>query len=235
MKTIFLEAVDMPAGKQAAYLDEACAGDARLRLEIDSLLASDRKAGSFAETPASTMLGDVDLSASQPPRLTPGVRLGDYEITGFVGAGGMGEIYRARDTRLGREVAVKTLATPEPEAGDRRRLLKEARHASLLNHPNICTIHEVGEDSGRPFIVMEYIHGRTLKLLREEGRSARARPSSTASRSQMRSVMRIAVGSCTATSRARTSSSMRTVGRSCWTSGSRGGCRAPPPLRQTPR
>src|SRR5689334_8962312 len=95
--------------------------------------------------------------------LSPGTRLGPYAITAPLGAGGMGEVYRARDTRLGRDVAIKVLS---PHAwGDPAqsgRLLREARAASSLNHPNIVTVHEIGQTDGVDFIVMEYIEGHPL-------------------------------------------------------------------------
>ena len=96
--------------------------------------------------------------------LAPGHRLGSYEILSPLGAGGMGEVYRARDSRLGRDVAIKVL--PEELAQDRNRLGRfeqEARAASALNHPNIVTIHEVGFDAGRPFLAMELVDGKSLR------------------------------------------------------------------------
>jgi eukaryotic-like serine/threonine-protein kinase len=92
--------------------------------------------------------------------LSPGTRLGPYEIEAGLGAGGMGQVYRARDTRLGRQIAIKLLVGGADAAADR--LLEEARNASALNHPNICTLHEIGEAEGTPFIVMELVGGRTL-------------------------------------------------------------------------
>jgi serine/threonine protein kinase/tetratricopeptide (TPR) repeat protein len=102
--------------------------------------------------------------------LPRGARLGPYEVLGPLGAGGMGEVYRARDTRLGREVALKVL--PDEVSSDRQRLARfrqEARIASALNHPNIVTIHDVGESDGTSFIVMELAEGRTLRALVASG------------------------------------------------------------------
>jgi len=95
--------------------------------------------------------------------LVPGSRLGPFEIVAPLGAGGMGEVYRARDTRLERTVAIKVL--PESLAGDpqfRERFDREARAISQLTHPNICTLHDVGEHAGTAFLVMEFLEGETL-------------------------------------------------------------------------
>src|SRR6188472_2494362 len=98
--------------------------------------------------------------------LTPGTRLGPYEVVSSLGAGGMGEVYRARDSRLDREVAIKVLPA-DRMADDARRwaFVQEAKAASALNHPHIVTIHEVDSVDGLDFIVMEYVSGRTLDVL----------------------------------------------------------------------
>jgi len=94
--------------------------------------------------------------------LSPGTKLGPYEIVALLGAGGMGEVYRARDARLGRDVAVKVLQ--ESLGGNAwERFEREARAASALNHPNICAVHDVGEADGRPYLVMELVEGQTLR------------------------------------------------------------------------
>ena len=96
--------------------------------------------------------------------LTPGARLGPYEVLGSLGAGGMGEVYRARDARLDRDVAIKVL--PQSFAANSVRLERferEARAASALNHPHICTVHDIAEDDGRVFLVMERLEGSSLK------------------------------------------------------------------------
>jgi eukaryotic-like serine/threonine-protein kinase len=102
--------------------------------------------------------------------LAAGSRLGPYEILAPLGAGGMGEVYRARDTRLGREVAIKVL--PAQHTGDalrRQRFLREAQAISALNHPNIVTLFDVGESGGVSYLVMEHVHGRTLDQLIPRG------------------------------------------------------------------
>ena len=92
-----------------------------------------------------------------------GTRLGPYEITAPIGAGGMGEVYKAKDTRLDRTVAIKVLPEHLAESPERKaRFEREARAISQLNHPHICTLYDVGEQDGVDFIVMEYIEGETL-------------------------------------------------------------------------
>ena len=98
--------------------------------------------------------------------LSAGARLGPYEVLGPIGAGGMGEVYRARDTRLGREVALKVLPAHRlADQARRARFAQEARAASALNHPNIVTIHEIEHAEGVDFIVMELVPGKTLDAL----------------------------------------------------------------------
>jgi hypothetical protein len=102
--------------------------------------------------------------------LAPGTALGPYEIVGLVGAGGMGEVYRARDTRLGRTVALKlTAGSAGDDPQQRLRLEREARAIAALNHPNICAIHDVGRHDGRDYIVMEYVDGETLERRLQRG------------------------------------------------------------------
>src|SRR6059058_2764780 len=95
--------------------------------------------------------------------LAAGTRLGPYEILALIGAGGMGEVYRARDARLGRDVAIKVLSSAlTANAELKARFEREARAISQLQHPHICTLHDVGSDAGTDFLVMEYLEGETL-------------------------------------------------------------------------
>jgi eukaryotic-like serine/threonine-protein kinase len=102
--------------------------------------------------------------------LAAGTKLGPYEITGAIGAGGMGEVYRARDTRLDRAVAIKVLPAHLAESPEvKQRFEREARAVSALNHPNICTLYDVGSQDGTEFLVMEYLEGETLASRLEKG------------------------------------------------------------------
>ena len=161
VKELFQAALDVPPGQRDAFLAAACGTDQALRTEVTSLLASDADAGSFIEWPAAALLADPSARPFSP-RFAPGALLGRYEIVEFVGAGGIGEVYRARDHRLDRTVAIKLVSDPgDAQAG--RRLLQEAQHASGLGHPHICGVHEVEDVDGLPFIVLEYVEGETLR------------------------------------------------------------------------
>ena len=98
--------------------------------------------------------------------LAPGTRLGPYEITALIGAGGMGEVYKARDARLDRIVAIKVLREHLASDPDRRaRFEREARAISKLNHPNICTLYDLGQHNGTDYLVVEYLEGQSLAEL----------------------------------------------------------------------
>ncbi len=159
-KELFQEAVERPAEQRQAFLDASCGDDADLRHEVESLLASHAEAGGFLETPA---FAEASARAPLGPAVAPGYRLGPYEIVAPIGSGAMGEVYRARDVRLGREVAVKVL--PRELAGDpgrRERFEQEARAASALDHPNVVAVHDAGWHEGTPYIVTELLEGQTL-------------------------------------------------------------------------
>src|SRR5262245_50645883 len=155
-------ALERPAAERASFLDHACAGDEELRRELDSLLISDGQAERFIESPPARVAADV--LADQQPKPRKGERIAHYEILAPLGSGGMGEVYLARDTRLGRKVALKLLppsltANPQLQA----RFFREAQLASALDHPSVCTIHEVGQSASFLFIAMQYVEGTTLK------------------------------------------------------------------------
>jgi eukaryotic-like serine/threonine-protein kinase len=142
---------------RATLLDEACADDVALRADVEEMLAADRAAGGFGDTPM------FAAPTEQAPCLEPGARFGLYRIDALIGSGGMGEVYRAHDGRLDRDVAIKLLsATTVGDPDARLRLLGEARSAAALNHPHVCTIHEVGEVDGHAYIAMELIDGQPL-------------------------------------------------------------------------
>src|SRR5215470_290543 len=102
-------------------------------------------------------------------RLAPGKQLGPYEITATLGAGGMGEVYRARDTRLQRTVAIKILSQLSSDPARRQRFEREAKAISCLNHPNICVLHDIGQQDGIDYLVMECVEGETLAKRLEKG------------------------------------------------------------------
>jgi serine/threonine protein kinase len=155
---LYQEALELAREARAAFLEQACGADAALRLEVESLLASNDAANSFmAESALEVAAGFLGESIPE------GKMFGPYQIVSVLGAGGMGEVHRARDSRLGRTVAIKIL--PAYLSGDpelKRRFEREARAVAALNHPHICTLHDVGEQDGVPFLVMEYLEGETL-------------------------------------------------------------------------
>jgi len=162
VKEIFESALGRQGAERESFLEHACDGNAEVREEVESLLRSYEVAGSFMEAPAVAHAAG-DLADEQ--KLTPGQRIKHYQIVSLIGEGGMGEVYLATDTILGRRVALKVLPAFVSKDPERlRRFTQEARAASRLSHPNVCVVHEVGEtDDGRPFIAMEYVEGMTLR------------------------------------------------------------------------
>jgi eukaryotic-like serine/threonine-protein kinase len=168
IKAAFLEALTYSASERSAFIARVAAGDAELHRELQSLLDCEKAASSFCETPAAGVLGALP-ELDNSPRLPVGTRLGAYEITQFIAAGGMGTVYRARHTLLGRDVALKTVTPFALDGAAKRRLIREARHASSLAHPNICAIYDVGEEGDLPFIVMQYVDGNSLGDIIRDG------------------------------------------------------------------
>ena len=165
VKEIFDEALARPADRRAAFVRDECGDDVALADEVLSLLAAHAAAGSFAEQPAIESVAALDASttAGRAPAMATGFELGAYRILGPLDAGGMGEVYRALDTRLHREVAVKVLPAALSDDPDRvARLEREARLLAALNHPYIATIHGLEITGGRHAIVMEMVDGPTL-------------------------------------------------------------------------
>jgi len=162
IERLYNEALEIDPADRDTFLNRACGHDDRLLEEMRSLLMYERVAGQFLERSAlaeaaRSLAGDV-----RPP-LT-GQQIAGFEIEGLIGAGGMGEVYRARDRRLGREVAFKVLEpTIAADPDYRDRFEREAQAASALSHPNIVTIHSVAEEGDVTFITMELVQGQTLR------------------------------------------------------------------------
>jgi eukaryotic-like serine/threonine-protein kinase len=159
---LFDEAMTRGPKERIAFLERACDGDRDLRQQVERLIKSDEKSGAFLESSAFAeapeLLTDDRASASV------GELIGHYRIESLIGIGGMGEVYLARDERLGRKAALKllpdSLTTDETQLN---RFKNEARSASALNHPNILTVYEIGAEGNRQFIATEFIEGMTLR------------------------------------------------------------------------
>lgn len=165
IETVLQDALDRPQLERVSFIEDACAGDEELKTEATTLIAAFEEAGDFIEQPAIARDAYVLLDLTD----NAGREIGPYRIVECLGAGGMGEVYLAQDTRLSRLVALKLL--PVYFASDEARLRRfqsEARAASALNHPNILTIYEVGESDGVYFIATEFIDGETIgELIRD--------------------------------------------------------------------
>jgi serine/threonine-protein kinase len=169
VKEIFQTAIELEPVARTAWLADACADDSRLRAEVESLLAAHERPGSFLDAPA---FDPADFQVQQNS-LSEGQSFGHYRILSLLGKGGMGEVWLAQDTRLLRQVALKLLP-PEftGDLGRVRRFIREAQAASALNHPNIITIHEIGQAADLYYIASEFIEGRTLRQRLAEGQPA---------------------------------------------------------------
>jgi eukaryotic-like serine/threonine-protein kinase len=160
IRDVLEQALSLAPGERSAFLNQACSADASLRREVETLLAS-------GEEVRSSFLQSAPLRAP----LTSGTKLGEYEVKSLLGSGGMGEVYRARDSRLGRDVAIKVLPSLFSADSERlRRFEQEARAAAALNHPNILAVHQMGTYEGAPYLVSELLEGETLREQIRRGR-----------------------------------------------------------------
>src|SRR5881396_2314583 len=161
-------ALERPPEERAEFLRQACAGDEALEREVRSLLASRQEAGSFLERPAIEVAARAIAAkeSKDAPESRIGQTISHYRIAQKLGAGGMGIVWKARDTRLDRFVALKFLPAAKMSDPERkRRFVQEAKAASALNHPNIITIYDIDRVDGADFIAMEYVPGKPLDQL----------------------------------------------------------------------
>jgi eukaryotic-like serine/threonine-protein kinase len=162
VKQIFNSAITYRPEERSLFISRACSGDAELRSEVESLIASHEESGSFIDKPA--FEAAASWLANEKAELKSGQMIGSYEVISFLSRGGMGEVYLAEDKRLGRKVALKLLPASFTTDEDRlRRFEQEARAASALNHPNIITIYEIREAVGSHIIATEFVEGETLR------------------------------------------------------------------------
>ena len=162
IEDLYHSALERDSAERMAFVDDSCKGDDELRHEVESLLASHERAGDFIEAPVHERAARV--IADNQKRSMIGRLIGHYEIIELLGAGGMGEVYLARDARLDRKIALKFLPHYfTKDTGRLRRFEQEAQAASALNHPNIITIYEIGEVDGTHYIATEFIDGPTLR------------------------------------------------------------------------
>ncbi|MGA3210166.1 MAG: serine/threonine-protein kinase, partial [Terriglobales bacterium] len=160
IQSIFLEAADLCPDERTQFLDAACAGDQKMRAEVESLLACD----GAGEQPIADALENSAQSPFEPVSIHPGTKIGDYEVVKLVGAGGMGEVYQARDQRLSRDVAIKVMPVSLAcDLDQLRRFELEAQAAAALDHPNILAVHRMGTYHGAPYLVSELLEGATLR------------------------------------------------------------------------
>ena len=182
--------MEQEEGQRAAFLERSCAGDQALRDEVESLIVYAPQTGIIDkpawEIVAAEMAEDLRaqdgnktgarIGAAHQNRivektLTPKTKLGDYEVKSLLGSGGMGQVYRAHDSRLGRDVAIKILPSFLSADSDRlRRFEQEARAAAALNHPNILAVFQFGAYEGAPSVVSELLEGETLREQIKRGR-----------------------------------------------------------------
>ena len=166
VKDVLQSALEQPEELRVEFLQRTCGSDALLLAEVESLLAAHARAGTFAEQPALHVLTDQDAAGDETiatrARLLPGNRLGPYEVVHLIGAGGMGEVYKAIDTRLHRAVALKVLPQQQHGRELHQQFEREATAVAALRHPHICVLFDIGTHGEIDYLVMEHLEGDTL-------------------------------------------------------------------------
>ena len=177
---LFLDALERPSTEWSTFVEAACGDDTELRRGVFSLLQAHQRTGPLdglaeklprvlEEIVEGKTMDDTGDTSRDAPRFAEGTLVGRYEIQGRIGAGGMGEVFRAFDPRLEREVAIKVISRRIENRTDALgRFEEEARAASALNHPNIVTVYDIGEHEDFPYIVMELVEGDSLRSLLSE-------------------------------------------------------------------
>jgi serine/threonine-protein kinase len=159
VERIYHAALEHTPEQRAGFIAETCSSDSGLRREVESLLAYHGRGDALLETKGVQRV----IGAMIPTGVEPGASLGPYQILALAGKGGMGEVYKARDVRLNRVVAIKVLLYQFGIGLERRsRIERESKAISSLNHPRICALFDIGEQNGLEYLVMEYLEGETL-------------------------------------------------------------------------
>ncbi len=165
---VFRAAAEIPPDRRAAFLDAACGDDNSLRQDVESLLVHDSQGAGWIDGRALDVAAQA--LASRPSESWVGRQVHHYQVSSLLGRGGMGEVYRARDRRLERDVALKILPIAYSTDAERlRRFEQEAQTVGKLNHPNILTVHDVGVIDGAPYIVTELLEGEELREQLKQG------------------------------------------------------------------
>jgi eukaryotic-like serine/threonine-protein kinase len=159
VREIFEAALALGSGDRRPYVERSCAGDESVRQQVELLLDAHERTTGFQKTPPAPSSGATGIT-----RNLEGNRIGPYQVGARIGAGGMGEVYKARDTRLNRTVAIKVMtAQVASDSLAHERFEREARSVAMLNHPHICTLHDIGTQDGVHFLVMEFLDGVPLR------------------------------------------------------------------------
>ena len=164
VEDLFHAALERQPAARQSFLEDVCGGDGDLRREVQSLLDQDGKTGRLVSQPLEMVAAQMLDAGASEVRFSKGSMVGPYRIVEPLGAGGMGEVYRARDTRLDRTVAIKILKERFNE-----RFAREAQAISALNHPHICTLYDIGSQDGAGYLVMECVEGEPLVSQKRPG------------------------------------------------------------------